>query len=729
MQSDRSARAAADVIRVHDEYYILAGSSLADDRTRVLKHGETFAVFDRSGDVQPVGRGHQGVYHDGTRHLSRLELRIDGERPILLSSTVTEENAMLAVDLTNPRLRLPDGRSLRHDSVHIFRSAVLGGSACHQRLRIRSYALEPLQLTLSLLFAADFVDIFEVRGLERARSGARLEPELEKDGVVLGYRGLDRVVRRSRVRFEPAPDRLDAEQAYFEIALEPGGEHTVFLRVACEPEADPRPSRTYESAAHASRSSLGERRRETRVETSNEQFNDWLNRSNADLRMMLTDTPHGAYPYAGVPWFSTPFGRDGIITALEMLWLDPGIAASVLRFLAATQAGAVSDESDAEPGKILHEARGGEMAALGEIPFRRYYGTVDATPLFAVLAHRYFERTGDRALLEEIWPSVRRAIEWVDGYGDRDGDGFVEYARRRSTGLVNQGWKDSEDSVFHADGSLAEPPIALCEVQAYVFGAKRGVAVLAETLGETELARALREQADALQRRFEESFWCDEIGSYALALDGRKQPCRVRSSNAGQCLFTGIASFERAETIARALMSDASFSGWGIRTIAASERRYNPMSYHNGSVWPHDNALISAGMARYRLKDAALRVLTGLFDATLFLDLHRLPELFCGFPRRPGEGPTLYPVACAPQAWASAAVFLLLEAALGIQISALENRVLLVNPVLPPFLREVRIEGLRVGDGTLDLHFNRHPEDVGIQLLRREGEIDVVVVK
>jgi glycogen debranching enzyme len=728
MDSARVSAVGGDIIQVHDEYYIRASSSLADDRTRVLKQGETFAVFDRAGDFHPIGRGQQGLYHDGTRFLSRLELRIDGERPILLSSTVTEENAMVTVDLTNPRLVLSDGSALRHDCVHLFRSAVLWDGALHQRLRVRSYALEPLRLTLSLLFEADFVDIFEVRGVERGRSGQRLAAGVEPSRVVLAYHGLDGIRRRSVLGFDPAPRELSAARARFELALGPGAEQTLFLCVRCENETRGGRALSYEQAAAASRAALGARRG-ARIETSHDALNDWLNRSSADLRMLLTHTSHGVYPYAGVPWFSAPFGRDGLLTALATLWIDPGIAAAVLRFLAATQASEVCPESDAEPGKILHEARGGEMATLGEIPFRRYYGSIDGTPLFVILAHAYYERTADRPLIEEIWPNVLRALDWIDTHGDRDGDGLVEYAHYGSSGLVNQGWKDSEDSVFHADGRLAKPPIALSEVQAYVFGARRAAAELARMLGDEQRARTQRARADALQQQFEARFWCEELGTYALAIDGDKQPCRVLSSNAGQCLLTGIASAPRAASVAAQLMQPASFSGWGIRTVPASERRYNPMSYHNGSVWPHDNALIAQGMARYGLKEPALRVLTGLFDATLFLDLHRLPELFCGFPRRPGEGPTLYPVACAPQAWSAAAVFLLLEAALGVRICAVERRISFTSPALPPFLSQVRISGLQIGDATLDLQLLRYPDDVGIQLLRREGDVEVVLSK
>ena len=443
---------------------------------------------------------------------------------------------------------------------------------------------------------------------------------------------------------------------------------------------------------------------------------------------MTSDMPTGSYVYAGVPWFSTPFGRDGIITALEVLWANPDLARGTLAYLAATQARVVSEEQDAEPGKILHETRSGEMARLGEVPFGRYYGSVDSTPLFVILAGYYYTRTGDREFIAGLWEHVDRALWWIDEHGDLDRDGFVEYARRNPTGLVHQGWKDSSDSVSHEDGTLADGPIALCEVQGYVFEAKRQGARLAGLLGFDDRARALARQAKELRERFERAFWSDALGTYALALDGTKRPCCVRASNAGHCLFTGIAHPARARRVAETLMGEAFFTGWGVRTLAVNERRYNPMSYHNGSIWPHDNAIIGAGFARYGIRAPAARLLAGLFDASLFVD-YRMPELFCGFHRRAGEGPTLYPVACSPQAWSAGAVFMLLQATLGLSIDGAARRISINNGFLPEFLPQVRLEGLRIGQGSVDLVLERQPRDLGVRVERNDAKAEIVVIK
>ncbi len=709
--------------------------SLAASSRRTLKHGNSFAMFDEYGDVVPAEHSPIGLFHHDTRYLSRLVFTLEGHRPLVLSSTVQPDNVLLDVDLTNPDLFDGEGHLvLAKDTFHVARAKFLWDACCHELFTLTSYASQRQQLRLAVAFAADFSDLFEVRGYRRARRGSVSARSLGPCEVGFFYESLDGLPRSTRVSFGPQPASLVARategMAQFDLTLAARERRPISLTVQCvEGSAPPAAERRFFVTRRAARRKLATARAAAPlVESSNPLFNGVLERSSADLDMLATETPYGLYPYAGVPWFSTAFGRDGILTALQMLWLEPGVARGVLRFLAAHQAQAFDDAADAEPGKILHEVRECELARLGEVPFGRYYGSIDATPLFIVLAGQYWHRTRDRETLAAIWPNVRAALEWLERHGDRDGDGFVEYGRRRSTGLANQGWKDSDDSVMHADGRLAEPPIALCEVQGYAYLALRLAAQLAVEMNDYPLSADLTLKAEKLRRRFEEAFWCEELGTYALALDGRKERCEVRSSNAGQVLFSGIAAPERAARVAHGLLEPDFFTGWGVRTLSSRERRYNPASYHNGSVWPHDNALIGLGVSRYGHAQEALALTTALFDAASHMHLRRLPELFCGFERKRGKAPTLYPVACAPQAWAAVAPFALLQACLGMEIDCVAARLIMRRPRLPHFLEWLSIKRLQLGEARVDLMVRRHDSSVAVNLVAREGSAEVEVL-
>jgi glycogen debranching enzyme len=710
---------------ITQQYYIAAKSSPADDRARVLKYGKLFSVFDHLGDIQTCGLGEQGLFFEGTRHVSELLLRLWNARPLPLSSAI-ENKFVFSADLTNLDVANLDGVAIPRGTLHLQRSKFLWHGICYEEFVFVNYGLSSLLLPFSMVFGADFADIFEVRGMHRQKKGQRLEDQMERDGVLLSYQGLDNRIRQTRIQFDPAPKIISASELQLEVHLQPAQKAIFHFAISCNSHA------SHDSIGYCSAivSARDEQKREgeafPRIWSSNSRLTDWIRRSVVDVQMMTIGNPEVNYPYAGVPWFSTVFGRDGIITALQMLWLNPSIAKGVLQYLAETQAKDFNPAIEAEPGKILHEMRSGEMAALGEVPFGRYYGSVDATPLFIVLAGSYYERTADREFLEQLWPQIELALRWINEFGDMDGDGFVEYAQHSSKGLVQQGWKDSNDSVFHADGTLAEAPIALCEVQGYVYAAKLAAARLSQALGDKSKSKVIEFQAEKLREKFEEAFWCDDLSTYAMALDGHKKPCRVRTSNAGHCLFAGIASLDRAPLVAETLLDADSFSGWGVRTLAAGQARYNPLSYHNGSVWPHDNSLIASGLAKYECKDKAGRILLGLLDASRWADLGRLPELFCGLDRRFGKGPTLYPVACSPQAWAAGSAVLLLQACLGVSIQATRNRVLFDRPFLPDGIPRLWIKGLRSGSGSVDVFVERRNGAVRVEVTNQQGEIEFV---
>ena len=719
--------ARADEPVAESAFYIPMTGPAARPR-RSLKHDDTFIVLDSHGDIGASAGGPDGLFNCDTRYLARLELLLDDLQPLLLGSNLRDDNSALTVDLTNPDI-YRDGRILlQKDMLHIVRTIFLWRGTAYQRIGLQNHGDRLASFDLTLLFDNDFADLFEVRGERRSRRGVGFGKLLGPTDVMLEYNGLDGKWRGTALHFDPRPTRLSANAATYHLDLAPRQVRSVFVAASCNKPATVKPARFFRGLLAHRRETRGLTAGAASIETSNNIFNEVLCQSMADLNMLMTNTPQGRYPYAGIPWYSTTFGRDGIITAMQMLWIDPRVARGVLKRLAFYQAKTFDPLADAEPGKILHEMRGGEMAALREVPFAQYYGSVDATPLFVLLAGLYVERTGDEETLAELWPSIEAALGWINGPGDPDRDGFVEYRPASEQGLANQGWKDSYDAIFHADGRLAEGHIALAEVQGYVYAARRLAARCASRLGKSQMAEELEIEARQLAERFEEAFWCDDLGTYALALDGAKQPCRVRTSNAGQLLFSGMVREDRARLVAADLMRPHFFAGWGIRTVASGEARYNPMSYHNGSIWPHDNALIALGLARYGLKHSVAHLFKALFDAATYMDLRRLPELFCGFRRERRRGPTLYPVACAPQAWAGATPFTLLEAALGLEFDAQRGEIRLRNPRLPGFLNEVVLRDLQLGPSSVDLVVRRHGDEVSLEVLRTRGQIQVSIV-
>jgi glycogen debranching enzyme len=718
-----------NLIEIGNQYYILAATALADRRTIVIKEGESFALFDVHGNVYQIPTGSHGIYHNGTRFLSRMELEINGQKPLLLSGFPREDNQMIIVDLTNPDLQMDNQEAVLRGTIYISRSKFLWQGAYHEKIRFLNFGLEPVVFRAEMKFDADFADIFEVRGSERKKRGKKFAPEKTVNGLTFSYEGLDNVRRSTRMEFYPAPTSADKKSISYDVQLNPKDEFVIDISALFqEGNEQLLPILNFDDAKNAMNTYMAKIRDYcAEILTSNAQCNEWINRSKYDLITMTTRTPFGLYPYAGIPWYSTAFGRDGILTAFECLWVEPELAKGVLNYLAQTQAKDFDDFRDAEPGKIFHETRGGEMAALDETPFRMYYGTIDATPLFVCLAGAYLERTNDVETLNRIWPNIEAALFWIDNYGDIDQDGFVEYKTKSSKGLTNQGWKDSFDSIFHEDGTLAPEPIALCEVQGYVYDAKVSAAQIARALGLYDKAEQLSAEAKSLKEKFNEEFWSESKQIYVLALDGYKRQCNIISSNAGHCLYSGIATPERARLTASNLLNENMFSGWGIRTIAVSESRYNPMSYHNGSIWPHDNALIAYGFARYGMGDEVSKVMKAVFDTAVHSDDYRLPELFCGFDRVKGQGPTSYPVACAPQAWSVGSVFILLQSCLGLRINAAENTLYFHQPSLPSFLKEITISNLRINNKLVILQIRKTDEGIEAHLLSPAADVRIVI--
>lgn len=694
--------------------------ALADIRNAlIIKEGNLFFMTDSEGNSPRGNRHGYGLYKDDTRYLSVYDLSFDNIKPVVLLSTA-ELGYASEHHLTNPPLITAEGRHIPKDSFEITRQRLVNRNYLVESIRVTNFGIFRAPLNLRFDFDADFADIFEIRGTKRRHRGKLLAPIVDKDGVTFQYQGLDNVVRKTRIKFSPAPSQIWYNGALFVVSLGHRETLTITVTITLDTAEDCGTFATeFNRLATAYQEWLGSC---TQVFTSNEFFNAMLERSLADIRMLVNNSRdnNSQYIAAGTPWFNCLFGRDSIIVALQTLAFNPDIARDTLRMLAQRQGKSIEPWRDEEPGKILHELRTGEMATVGEIP-SPYYGTVDATPLFIILACEYFAWTHDLSTLHDIKDNLLQALRWIAEYGDSDRCGYVEYCKRSHRGLINQGWKDSRDGIVNHDGTLPKPPIALVEVQGYVYAAKRGMAWLLPFLGERELAEKLLQEAMALKKKFNRDFWLEDEGFYAVALGNNKEPVRSITSNPGHCLWTGIIAKSKAARVVERLFANDMFSGWGIRTLSNQAARYNPLGYHLGTVWPHDNAIIAMGLKRYGFENELNELATALYDCCRCFDYYRLPELFCGTPRSAHNLPVRYPVACRPQAWAAGSLPLLLQAILGLFPDAPAGKLRIVNPRLPYWLERVEVRRLRVGRGTLDLLFELGPRKTKVSVLRSDG--------
>ena len=673
-----------------------------------LKDSNTFLLADALGDIQGAD---DGLFTNDTRMLSRFNLFVAGRSPSLLGAAIDRDNTLFTAHLTNRPLTALGELAIPKGVIHIERNRLLWRGRWYEQIALTNFGEHDAEVPLVFAYAADFADIFEVQGTVRKARGEIMQPWTANQTVRLSYRGLDQVVRTTHIEFSHTPTTISATQAEFKLQLRRGERSELSIEIGTQDEGAPSRSR-FNTAVSEVSADMRERLDQcASVSTSGRLFDQWVERSRADLALLTTTLPTGPYPYAGIPWFATQFGRDAIITALQTLWLNPRLAAGVLKFLASTQATEDSAFRDSQPGKIMHETRRGEMAALQEVPFGRYYGGVDTTPLFVMLAGAYERRTGDRTLIDSIWDSLVAATGWIERRIAASPTGFLDYARGEDTGLVNQAWKDSHDSIFHDDGRFPKGPVAVVEVQGYAYAAFKCMSELATRRGNEMRGTEWLRKADSLRAAIEERFWIPQMHYYAIAIDGDGSPCRVYASNAGHLLYCGVPNDERAALVAAQLMSSRFSSGWGIRTLAEKEPRYNPMSYHNGSIWPHDTSLCAAGISRYGGRANVVQILSDIFETANQFGM-RLPELLCGFPRVAGQGPAPYPVACLPQAWSSASVFLLLQACLGVQVDGERREVHVTRPLLPIGVERLAIRALPVAGATIDLEFQRIGDEV-----------------
>jgi glycogen debranching enzyme len=690
-----------------------------------LIDGKTFLSTTVAGDIVPPGAPDVGFFHDDTRFVSQLELKVFGQRTVVLSSS-TEKTFSSQIELTTGTITLRESLDLPENTIHVRREQLLAAGVFYDRLTFENYNLSAVDVVAEISFDSDFVDVFQVRGCARHKCGHYFRPIVRDGGIQFYYRGLDNVVRQTIIELSPKPKEIVERTARWELQLQSMKGAQLEIRIT--PLVDSRPprrtsTRDFNADLRIRREAYdGWEKDCTHFKSSNEVFDAALNTAVGDFHALQIPVGENHIIAAGIPWFATIFGRDSIIAAYQSLSLNPQLAKDTLRVLASHQGAEKSDWRDEEPGKILHEYRDGEMTRSGEMPFGPYYGSVDATPLFLILLSETFNWTADEQLVAELLPNAHRALDWIEKYGDLDGDGFIEYLRRSPRGLVNQGWKDSWDANMHRDGKVAKPPIALVEVQGYVYDAKYRMASLLRAFGDTRRADQMKKEATELARRFEKTYWMPQRGYYAMALDAEKKPLEVISSNAGHLLFTRMIGRERARAVTSRLMRDDMFSGWGWRTLSADEPVFNPLSYHRGSVWPHDNSIIAHGMSLQEFRDPAIRVLTTLFQAALNFRDYRLPELFCGVQRRDFDEPVHYPVSCSPQAWASGAMFLMLSSVLGLRPSAPRKELNVINPVLPEWIDYLQVRNLKVGDSRVGLDFTRRGNRTFCNVVDVEGE-------
>ena len=687
-----------------------------------LKHDRVFLLVDQRGNVAPAGHCSLGLFDEDTRILSHYELQVAGGSPAKLSTQVIQPYES-QIDLAVTDHEFGGNTWDPKNAIYIRRELLLADSLI-ERVTLTNFLVRPIDYWLQLVVGCDFADIFEVRGWKRDHRGEFLAPVVGPDVIGFAYRGRDGRLIESSIQFRDLPDAIDFRGARWAFRLQPGAPVQLEWTVAGN-GAKARPyggDATFDVRRERLTSVYDDWRAEcSRWTTGTERFDATIARAVDDLRSLYICADDSQVISAGIPWYSTVFGRDSVITSLETLPLNPRIATDTLRYLARHQGTKENTYTEEQPGKIMHELRRGELARSGEIPHVPYYGTIDATPLWLVLLHETWRWTGDDAIVRELMPNVRRALEWIDSYGDMDGDGFIEYARTSDRGLVNQGWKDSGDGVPFPDGTLPRPPIALVEVQGYVYDAKLRAAAIFARFGERDMADRLASEAERLRRQVVDAFWLEELGTFGLALDGEKRLVPTVTSNAGHLLWSRLPDLPHARRVAGTLLSPDMFCGWGIRTLSARHAVFNPMSYHDGSVWPHDNAMIVMGLSNYGLGANALPVVAATQDAAATANFNRLPELYCGMLRAGVPSPVQYPVSCSPQAWASGALFMMLQGMLGILPDAPSGALHIRNPVLPAHLSELTIANLRVGTSRVSLRFVRHATRTLVNVLSVES--------